>query len=79
MVASIKVGSPKLKGAGAPRAGSEAHWTSGHGARGRTGLARSLRGAELRCGAPGVTHSRGLPPGLQLLRSPSRSPSHALR
>lgn len=64
-VASIKVGSPKLQGAGAPRAGSEAHWTTGHGARGRTGLARRRGGgggAEPRCGAPGVTHSRGLPP-----------------
>lgn len=48
MVASIKVGSPKLKGAGAPRAWSEAHWTTGHGARGRTGLARSLEGARNR-------------------------------
>ena len=51
-MASIKVGSPKLKGAGAPRAGSEAHWTTGHGARGRTGLARRLgaggRGTALR-------------------------------
>lgn len=61
MVASVKVGSPKLEGAGAPRAGSGARWTTGHGARGRTGLTRSLGGAGPRCGAPGEAHSRGLP------------------
>lgn len=60
-MALIEVGSPKLEGAGAPRGCSGARWTTGHGVRGRTRLARSLGGAGRRCGAPGVSHSRGLP------------------
>lgn len=52
MVASIKVGSPKLEGARAPRAGSGARRTTGHGARGRTGRGRSLGVAGRRCVPP---------------------------
>lgn len=64
MVASIKVGSLKLKGTGVPRARSRARQTTGHGARGRTERARSqwrAVGGGGRCGAPGAAHSRGLP------------------
>lgn len=52
MVASIKVGSPKLEGARAPWAGSGARRTTGHGARGRTGRGRSLGVAGRRCVPP---------------------------
>lgn len=60
MVAPIKVDSPKLEGAGAPRARSGARQATGHGARGRTGRSRSPGGTGRRCGPAGSAHSCGL-------------------
>lgn len=68
MVAWIKVGSPKLEGARAQRAGSGARGTTGHGARGRTGRGHSLEGAGRRCGAPA-----------RLTRAASRQPAALLQ